>query len=230
MFKKDKEEFIEEVEENEIEEENEEEEKVKDPNRKYKIMKRISNIFFILIIIIIALISIDYIRVAKYDLKPLFAVNTKTYKDGGTKEYTGILYKVYDYNQIQGRRDIEIGTWSLKYNNKPVTYQDIDLAIELEKNEEKVYKTNYKKFIRITSTLKSINKKDGKLLLGYTDEDGKYSIDIVCNLVDEQTTTEAINKFETNKEITVIGNMNKYKVKTKKNNRRLYIKNCMAEQ
>ena len=188
---------------------------------------RIINIFFIVILIIIAMITTDYIRVAKYEKKPLFVIKTKTYKDGGTKVYTGLGYKVIDYNQLQGRRDIEIGTWSIKYNNKPVTYQDIDLSIAFNDNEEETYKENYKKFVRIVSTLKSVDKKNKKLVLGYTDEDGKYSLDISCELVAEQLNIE---KFEENKQITIIGTVKDYKVKTDKNNRRIYIKDCIAEQ
>ena len=153
-------------------------------DKKYKRTKMIINIFFIVILIIIAMISIDIVRVAKYDKKPLFAINTKTYKDGGSKEYIGLGYKVIDYYQLQGRRDIEIGTWNLKYNNNPVTIQDIDLAIELNNDEEKTYTSYYKKFVRIITTLKSVDKKNHKLNLGYTDEDGKYSLDIKCKLVD----------------------------------------------
>ena len=208
----------------EDEDEIEYEEDKKDNTNNYK---RIINIFFIVILIIIAMITTDYIRVAKYEKKPLFAIKTKTYKDGGTKEYTGLGYKVIDYNQLQGRRDIEIGTWSIKYNNKPVTYQDIDLAIAFNDNEEETYKENYKKFVRIVSTLKSVDKKNKKLVLGYTDEDGKYSLDISCELVAEQLNIE---KFEENKQITIIGTVKDYKVKTDKNNRRIYIKDCIAEQ
>ena len=196
-------------------------------DKKYKRTKMIINIFFIVILLIIAMITTDIIRVAKYEKKPLFAINTKTYKDGGTKEYTGLGYKVIDYNQLQGRRDIEIGTWGMKYNTNPITLQDIDLAIEFNDNEEKTYNKYYKKFVRIITTLKKVDKKNHKLQLGYTDEDGKYSLDIKCKLVDEQLN---IDKFEENKEITIIGNIKDYKVKTKKNNRTIYIKDCIAEQ
>ena len=196
-------------------------------DKKYKRTKMIINIFFIVILIIIAMISIDIVRVAKYDKRPLFAINTKTYKDGGTKEYIGLGYKVIDYYQLQGRRDIEIGTWNLKYNNNPVTIQDIDVAIELNNDEEKTYTSYYKKFVRVITTLKSIDKKNKKLVLGYTDEDGKYSVDIVCNLVDEQMN---IDKFEKDKQITIIGTFKNYKTKTNKTNRKVYIKDCIAEQ
>ena len=196
-------------------------------DKKYKRTKRIINIFFVVILLIIAIITVDIVRVAKYEKKPLFAINTKTYKDGGTKEYMGLGYKVIDYNQLQGRRDIKIGTWGMKYNTNPVTVQDIDLAIDLINDEEKTYTKYYNEFVRVITTLNKVDKKNHKLKLGYTDEDGKYTLDIECKLVDEQLN---IDKFEENKQITVIGNIKDYKGKTKKNNRTIYIKDCIAEQ
>lgn len=192
-----------------------------------KIWKKIINIVFTIIIIIIAIITIDYIRVAKFEYTPLFAIRTETLKDGGTTEYYGLGYKVIDYNQIQGRRDIEIGLWNMKRNSAPIDISDVDLAIEFTKDEEKTYNKYYKKFLRIKSTLKEINEKTNTITLGYSDEDGKYSLDIICKLVPEQTN---ISSFEKDKEITIIGTVKNYKGSTKKENKRLYIKNCIAQQ
>lgn len=192
-----------------------------------KIWKKIINILFTIIIIIIAIITIDYIRVAKFEYTPLFAIRTETLKDGGTTEYYGLGYKVIDYNQIQGRRDIEIGLWNMKRNSAPIDISDIDLAIEFTKDEEKTYNKYYKKFLRIKSTLKKINEKTNTITLGYSDEDGKYSLDIICKLVPEQTN---ISSFEKDKEITIIGTVKNYKGSNKKENKRLYIKNCIAQQ
>lgn len=213
----------------EIEEEDLDEEVVEEntADKKYKRMKRISNIIFILILIIMAMITTDIVRVAKYDKKPIFVIHAKTYKDGGSKEYMGIGYKVIDYKQLQGRRDIEIGTWGLKYNVNPITIQDIDLAINLYNDEETTYKNYYKKFVRIISTLEKVDNKNHKITIGYTDEDGKYSLDIECDIVKEQYD---IDKLEEGKSITIIGTIDDYKVKTSKKNRRIHISNCIAEQ
>ena len=54
---------------------------------------------------------------------------------------------------------MEIGSWSLEYDIEPITIEDIDLAIRFNKNEVKTYNDLYKKFVRINSTLKKINKK-----------------------------------------------------------------------
>lgn len=192
-----------------------------------RIWKKILNIIFTIIIVIIAIITIDYVRVAKFEYTPLFAIRTNTYKDGGTTEYYGLGYKVIDYNQIQGRRDIEIGTWNLKHNSKPIDISDIDLAIELTKDEVKTYNKYYKKFLRIKSILKDKNEKTNTITIGYNDEDGKYSVDIICKLIPEQTN---ISSFEKDKEINIIGTVKDYKGSTKKENKRIYIKNCIAQQ
>ncbi len=188
--------------------------------------KRIINVVFSIIVIIIIMITVDYIRVTKYGYTPLFAIKTLELKDGGTKEYTGLGYKVIDYNEIKGRRDIEIGLWGMKRNSTPIEVADVDLAIAFTTDEVKAYKKYYNKFVKITSTVLKTNEKDNKITLRYTDEGGKYTLDIICDLVPEQTN---ISAFEENKNVTVIGTVKKYVGATKKKNKQIYIKNCMAE-
>ena len=58
-------------------------------------------------------------NLAKEDHPPNFSLLTEVYKDGGTKVYTGIGYKVIDYNQLDGRKDVVfipfyIDDWELK--------------------------------------------------------------------------------------------------------------------
>ena len=188
--------------------------------------KRIINVVFSIIVIIIIMITVDYIRVTKYGYTPLFAIKTLELKDGGTKEYTGLGYKVIDYNEIKGRRDIEIGLWGMKRNSKPIEISDVDLAIAFTNDEVKAYKKYYKKFMKIKSKVLETKEKENTIVLRYNDEDGKYTLDIICELVPEQTNIKA---FEKDKEITIIGTIKNYKGSTKKENKRLYIKNCIAE-
>lgn len=188
--------------------------------------RKIINIIFVVIILLLIMISIDVISISRFDNGPYFAIPLKTYEEG-TKEYYGLGYKVIKYNQIQGRRDKEIGLWNLKYNTNPIDLSDVDLAIELNNDEEKTYNKYYKKFVRIKSTLKNKKEKENTIILEYNDEDGKYTTDIICKLIPEQTN---ISSFEIDKEITIIGTVKEYKGSTKKENKRLYIKNCIAEQ
>ena len=204
--------------------ETENKEKESKPRR---IWKRIINIVFTILVIIIAMIVIDYVRVNRFEYTPLFAIKTLELKDGGTTEYTGLGYKVIDYNQIQGRRDIEIGLWNMKRNSTPMDISDVDLAIEFTNDEGKAFTKYYKKFLRIKSTLVELNEKENTITLRYSDEDGKYTLDTICKLVPEQTN---ISSFEKDKEITIIGTVKNYVGATKKNNKQIYIKNCIAQQ
>ena len=140
------------------------------------IWKRIINIVFSIIIVIIAMIVTDYVRVTKFEYTPIFAVKTLELKDGGTTEYMGLGYKVIDYNQIQGRRDIEMGLWNMKRNSSPIDLSDVDLAIEFTTDEVVAYKKYYKEFVRIKSTLVEKNEKDNIITLRYTDEDGNNHV------------------------------------------------------
>lgn len=195
-----------------------------DKEKKYK---KIINIAFSIIMIILTMVTIDVISVARYDVGPFFAIPVQKFKDGGSKAYYGIGYKVIKYKQLQGRRDKEIGFWNLKYNIEPITIKDIDLAIEMQGNEVKTYKKYYKRFVRITSTLETVNKKDNKIKVSYKDDGKKYSLDMICTMSSKKS---KLDKFDKGKEITFIGTVTNFKPKTKNTSNTLYIENCFAEQ
>ncbi len=207
-------------------EEIEEDEKTKE-TKKYKRTKLIINIIFTIVILLLIMIATDVICVARYNVGPFFAIPTKTYDDGGSRAYYGLGYKVIKYNQLQGRRDREIGLWNLKYNVTPITNKDIDLAIEFNGNEKAAYEKYYKKFVRISSKLQKIDNVNHKIIIGYNDEDGKYTLEIDCSMVKDQNEIENLKVGE---EITIIGTVNNFKKATNKKPNRLYITNCFAEQ
>ena len=192
-----------------------------------KKIKLIMNIIFIIIIALLAMIAVDVVCVARYGKGPYFAIPMHTYDDGGTKEYYGLGYKVIKYNQLQGRRDKEIGFWSLQYNASPYTVKDVDLAIEFYEDENTSYEKYYKKFVRVTSKLQKVDAKNHKITIGYVDEEGKYSLDIYCDVVKDQKNLKDLKEGES---ITIIGSVDKFKTQTKKQPRKLYVKNCFAEQ
>ena len=82
-------------------------------NKKLKIFLIVLGIIFILGIVFF---TIDYNRVQKQE-KPIFCLNVTTYRDGGTKEYYGLGYKVIDFHTLEGFDDIKIGTWFMKYKD-----------------------------------------------------------------------------------------------------------------
>jgi len=194
--------------------------KRKKDNKNYRKSRLVINIIFTIIMIWLVLICIDTISVNKYNKGPYFAIKLKESKYG-YKEYYGLGYKVIKYNQENGRRDMEMGSWNLKVNYTPIDMEDIDLAIEFQKDEVATYKKYYKKFVRIYSAVKEINKSN--IVIGYNDEDNKYTLDIICNMKDTKN-------LEKDKEIIIVGTVNDYKGSTKKENKRLYISNCLAAQ
>ena len=209
-----------------VENEEVKEEPKREKNR-YKLYKTIINVVFGIIVVLLMLTVVDVISVGKYNNGPFFAIPVKTYKDGGTKEYYGFGYKVIKYNQLQGRRDKALGFWNLKYDTNPMTLQDVDLAIDLTENEENFTKNYYKKFVRILSNLYKVDDDSDQILLGYHDEDGKYSLDIVCFMSKDQTD---LSDFEVDKDIAIIGTITDYKGATDKKNRRVYVSDCFAQQ
>lgn len=197
-------------------------EEIKQP-RKNKI-SLIINIVFIMLIIVMLMITTDVICVGRYNKGPFFAIKTKTYKDGGTKVYYGLGYKVIKYNQLEGRRDMEIGTWSLKYETEPFEISAVDLAIEFTNKPQKSYTKYYKKFLKVTGTLVSKDEKKNTLTLAYIDEDKKYNFDIVCTMAEDFSLPE-----ETLEQITIIGTVNNYKLRDENINQTLYINDCFIK-
>ena len=208
----------------------EKEEEVKEPKQKKKkgkLVNKILNIILVIIIAIILLVITDVILVSKFNIGPFFAIPVKTYDDGGTKEYYGLGYKVIKYNQLQGRRDMEIGSYKLKYNVEPIEISALDLSIEFNENETKTLNKYNKKFMRIDGILKEYNTKDNKITIGYIDEDGKYSIDIICNMATDKKELKGLELF---KDTTIIGTFKDYQVIDNEEPIKIYIDGCFSEQ
>ena len=198
-----------------------------EPRKNKNIVKKIiSGIIFVVILLAI-LAVIDIVCVTKLDKGPFFAIPLHTYDDGGTKEYYGLGYKVIKYNQVQGRRDRELGTWSLQYNVDPIYSEIVDLAIEFNNDEEGSYKKYNKKLLVVSGSLKEVDEENNKIVMTYEDEGGKYSLDIVCNM---ETDKENLSILEPKYEISAMGTMIDYKYKSNKNVATIYLDNCFAEQ
>lgn len=181
----------------------------------------------ILILILGGAALIDIFCVTELDKGPFFAIPVHTYDDGGTKEYLGLGYKVIHYNQLQGRRDRQLGTWSLKYNVDPIYVDVIDLAIEFNNDEKSTYEYYQNQFLVVTGNLKKVDKKKKQITFEFEDEGGKYSLDVICKM---EKDSETINILEPKYEISAMGTVEKYESKTKEKPRTLYLKSCFAEQ
>lgn len=86
-----------------------------------KKLKGILIIVGILVLLALICFCVDYSRVKKQE-KPIFCINLATYRDGGTKEYYGLGYKVIDFNRIDGYDEMKIGSWLMKYEEVAEDY------------------------------------------------------------------------------------------------------------
>lgn len=182
---------------------------------KEKLIKKASTIIMIIIIIIGVLITTDILLITKKKIGPFLAINTKTYNDGGTKEYYGLGYKVIKYNQKVGRRDTVIGSWFIKYDTNPTTYTITDLAYSIINDNN----NHLGEFIRLTGTITSKNNKNNIITLKFEDnEEGKYNLTVKANLLSDN-----IKELNVNSSISLIGVVTDY------NNNTLTIENVFAE-
>ena len=230
--KEEVEEYEEEIveEDDEFEELEEEEEEVKPRKRtKRKSSKKtntnikiIINVVFVAIMIILAMITIDVIAVARYDVGPFFTVNTKTYKDGGTKEYYGFGYKVINYNQLQGRKGKVIGLWNMKYSVEPTPISILDLALEFQKDYQKTSKKFYNQYLKVTGTIKTIDQDKKQVTMEYKDESGKYTLEVIANVTDEVI----ISLFQENDNIELYGTAKVFSAKTEKKPNTIEFNGC----
>lgn len=189
--------------------------------------KKIINVCFAIIMTILIMVAIDVICVGRYNKGPYFAVQTKEYDDGGSKEYIGFGYKVIEYNQTAGRIGKEIGSLSLKYDTEAIETKDLDLAIEFTADEEEAYKKYYKKFIRVESKLQSMDFDKNLIVFGYIDEGGKYTLKMSCKMASE---TEELVNVDVNQKIYVIGTVTGYEFKTSKSSGELILSDCFASK
>ena len=180
-----------------------------------KKIKKISTIVMIVILVIGILVTTDILLITKAGVGPFLAINTKTYNDGGTKEYYGLGYKVIKYNQKVGRRDTVIGSWGIKYNTNPETYTISDLAYSIINDNN----NHVGEFIRLTGTIENKNVKNNTITIKFTDEeDGKYNLTVQAKILSEN-----IKDLNKNAPVSLIGTVTDY------NNKTLIIENAFAE-
>lgn len=191
--------------------------------KKLNLARLLMNIGFGLVLLIGILVTVDVVMVSKFEKGPFFAVQVKEYDDGGTKEYLGIGYKVIKYHQIVGRRDMEIGSWKLNYSTEPVDISDLDFALVYTIDSEKVAKAYHNKFVRLTSTIKKVNKKDNTIILEYFDDGEKYNTTFTCEMANKTDYSDVFDKGDT---VSVIGTMKEFKA----NPNSIRLTNCFAEE
>lgn len=80
--------------------------------------KTVKILVIIILILIIFSITAMFADLSKIidNKKPVFSIQKAVYEDGGTIEYVGLFYKIFDYKIIDGKNKIEFGTWFKSYN------------------------------------------------------------------------------------------------------------------
>ncbi|MEG0872414.1 MAG: hypothetical protein RSE00_03100 [Clostridia bacterium] len=87
-----------------------------------------------------------------------FCINTNTYQDGGSKEYTGLGYKIIKYNTIAGNTDISFGTWFLKYDTNKAKLPENKINLKGKvKSINKIDENTYSLFIDSTQKGAEVN-------------------------------------------------------------------------
>ena len=201
--------------------------KKKEATKKARDPKKIINIVFIILVVIMIMIATDVICVSRYNIGPFFAIRTKQYEDGGTKEYYGLGYKVIKYNQVQGRRDTKIGFWTMPYSVEPTTISTLDLAIEFRNHPEETSKKFTGEFLRIVGDISKIDKDSNQIELQYIDPDEAYTLKIICPMAEEDSN---IDELEEGKEANVIGSVKSFSLATKNAPNTITMSDCFAEQ
>jgi hypothetical protein len=75
------------------------------------------------------MIGTDY-SLAKVDRSPIFSVRTAIYKDGGTQLFIGLGYKIINYNELDGRKDVEFIPFFAGEEGEEVTTNSSETKID----------------------------------------------------------------------------------------------------
>ena len=84
----------------------------------------ILGIFLTILLLSIVFRYVDFSRI-RHNKKPLFVVLVKKYKDGGSKEYLGLGYKVISCHNLSGDNSQNIGFYSMDINNVCINSSDM---------------------------------------------------------------------------------------------------------
>ena len=170
-------------------------------------MKRGTKVILIILGVIILLgltfFAVDYNRV-KNGEKPIFCINTAIIRDGGTKEYLGLGYKVINFNNLNGYDEMKIGSWFMKYDDFENEYNNYTEEL----SNTKVVVNGYNNIPSITITNDdAIKIKQILNEFSYDSElcDGIYSYEIIINdkeLYMVKQSCKAIEKGDKQADIT----------------------------
>ncbi len=186
-------------------------------------IKKNMTIFVIVVVILGLFISLDLILVTKADIGPFFAIPVKTYEDGGTKEYYGLGYKVIRYHQERGKRSTEVGPWWMPYSIEPTEISMLDFALEFRNYPKRMAKKYENQYLKITGEIKTVEPDDKKIILKYRDEDGSYSLEVTCSMLDSAKT---LTHYKEGDSVQIVGTVSALSNIQKDKPMLVTLKNC----
>ena len=118
-------------------------------------LKAIIGIILIIFFIGLITFTVDNARIGT-GKTPVASILVHHHKDGGTKEYYGIGYKIIAYNKLNGYKKSHIGTYNLQYDS--TLGEESELADISKQSIEKMNGEKLKDTVEFTS--KEIKNKD----------------------------------------------------------------------
>lgn len=188
-------------------------------------IRKIINAVFGIIVVMLIMTAVDVIAVARYDVGPFFAINTKTYKDGGTKVYYGLGYKVINYNVLEGRKGKVVGSWFMPYSTVSTKIDILDLALEFEKDKESTSNKFYNQYLEVVGTISLMDEENKLVEMEYVDKDGKYTLLVKGHLTDEVI----MSSYNAGEKIHLLGTAKVFKVKTEKEPNTIELEQCFIK-
>lgn len=118
-------------------------------------LRAIIGIVLIIFLIGIITFKIDNARIST-GKTPIASIPLLHHKDGGTKEYYGIGYKIIGYNKLNGYKKYHIGSYNLQYDD--TLGEESELADISKRNIEKMNEEKLKDTVEFKA--KEIKNKD----------------------------------------------------------------------
>lgn len=133
-------------------------------------MNKSVKIILIIISLWISIFLVDFICVKVFE-RPIFMIRTSIYKDGGTKEYYGLGYKVIKCNTLVGDKNVSFGSWALDYNcsNKSLEYENVTItdAVKFSREYTEVGTDNVFVYRNIDEIISILDNGTGIVYLGF---------------------------------------------------------------
>ena len=188
-------------------------------------IRKIINAVFGIIVVLLIMTAVDVIAVARYDSGPFFAINFKTYKDGGTKVYYGLGSKVINYNVTEGRKGKVVGSWFMPYSTVSTKIDVLDLALEFERDKNAVSNKFYNQYLAVVGEISKIDEEKKLVEIEYIDADGKYSLLVKGNLTDEVI----MSTYNAGEKVHLLGTAKVFKAKTETEPNTIELEGCFIK-